>query len=65
MKKALLSMLVLLIPCQVWAHEGHGVPGHGDTVSHYLLDPWHLPLALFAAGMAAVAILAMRKRILR
>ena len=47
MKKSfLVTLAILVIPYQAWAHERHGTPGQGNTVSHYILDPLHLLLAL-------------------
>lgn len=37
----------------VFAHEGHGAPGHGHTVTHYLLEPQHFPM--IALTVLAVA----------
>lgn len=37
-----------------WGHEGHGVPGEGHTVKHYLLEPAHLPTVITCAAVIAV-----------
>ncbi len=39
-----------LAPMQLWAHEGHGLPGHGSSIAHYAFEPIHLPLALLASA---------------
>lgn len=50
-----------ILCCATWismqgaafAHEGHGTPGHGQTVTHYLLEPQHFPaiaLTVLAVG---------------
>ncbi len=36
-------------------HEGHGVPGQGNTVAHFAFDPLHLPL-LIVLCFAAIGI---------
>ncbi len=45
---------------QVWGHEGHGVPGQGETLTHYILDPYHLPLALLACAALVLGCMAIR-----
>ena len=63
MKRTLLgAVAVSIVPIQTWAHEGHGVPGHGHTVAHYALDPLHLPLALLACAAAIWCIVQLRGR---
>ncbi len=52
-KKLLLATTLLAIPAQAWGHEGHGASGDGETLTHYLLDPLHLPLALCLGGIVA------------
>lgn len=38
-----------------YAHEGHGAPGTGNSVSHFLLSPYHLlPLVLFTLALMAI-----------
>ncbi|MDX1929903.1 MAG: hypothetical protein SFV81_25475 [Pirellulaceae bacterium] len=49
-----------MLPQHAWGHEGHGVPGHGNTVAHYAFEPLHLPLAIIAC--AALIWLAMQLR---
>lgn len=56
------AVLCLAQPTLAWSHEGHGVPGHGNTVSHYLLDPWHLPLMLIIVGLVLVTLTAIQGR---
>ena len=58
----ILSFFVFSIPLSAWGHEGHGVPGQGETVAHYLFDPVHLPLALFLATLAIAAFTCLRGR---
>ena len=50
MKNFLTAVAMSLIPTQGWAHEGHGLPGHGNTVAHYAFDPLHLPLGIIACA---------------
>jgi hypothetical protein len=50
----------LLVPASVLAHPGHGEPGEGWTVAHYVAEPLHLLaavglVAVFAGGAAIVA----------
>ena len=37
------------------AHEGHGTPGHGNTVQHYLLEPSHIPVAILVVAAVIVS----------
>ncbi len=37
------------------AHEGHGTPGSGNSMDHFLFSPTHLlPLVLFAVALLVV-----------
>jgi hydrogenase/urease accessory protein HupE len=37
------------------AHEGHGTPGAGNSMVHFLFSPTHLlPLVLFAVALLAI-----------
>jgi hypothetical protein len=37
------------------AHEGHGAPGAGTSMAHFLLSPYHLlPLVLFTIALMAI-----------
>lgn len=37
------------------AHEGHGTPGAGNSIDHFLFSPTHLlPLVLFAVALLAI-----------
>ena len=37
------------------AHEGHGTPGAGNSMDHFLFSPTHLlPLVLFAVALLAI-----------
>ena len=36
-------------------HEGHGVPGQGNTVAHFAFNPLHLPL-LIVLCLAAIRV---------
>ena len=52
-------MCASLMASSAFGHEGHGVPGQGNTVSHYAFAPLHLPLllglCLLVFGFAMVA----------
>ena len=50
MKNFLTAVAMSLLPIQAWAHEGHGLAGHGNTVVHYVFDPLHLPLGIIACA---------------
>jgi hypothetical protein len=55
MAKAVVAAYVgLLFASNAMGHEGHGVRGHGDTVSHYVFDPMHLPTSSLACITAIV-----------
>jgi hypothetical protein len=36
--------LAVLVASSATGHEGHGIPGQENTVSHDALDPLHLPI---------------------
>ncbi len=59
LKKCVAAGVVIAFTESAMGHEGHGVHGQGNTVAHYVLDPWHLPLMILiciaAVGIAAVA----------
>jgi hypothetical protein len=39
----------------VHAHEGHGTPGAGNSMVHFLFSPYHLlPLVLFAIALIVI-----------
>ncbi len=61
-KKLLLALTLFAIPAQAWGHEGHGASGDGETLSHYLFDPLHLPLALCLGGMVAAGWILFARR---
>lgn len=47
------------------AHEGHGRPGEGHTLKHYLLEPIHLPLILLAVAAIVAAGILLTKYVRR
>jgi hypothetical protein len=51
MKKGILSCVCALgLTTSALAHEGHGTPGHGHTLQHYLLEPAHIPVAILVVA---------------
>jgi hypothetical protein len=54
------SVLFILMPMLVTAHEGHGST-EGFTVTHYLVEPEHFALPILLMAGVAFLILRMRK----
>jgi len=42
-----------------FGHEGHGAPGQGHTVQHYLLEPAHLPVVMVAVALVTATAFAL------
>ncbi|HMO16058.1 MAG TPA: hypothetical protein PKA76_17645 [Pirellulaceae bacterium] len=65
----IIFLVVLACEAKAFAHEGHGTPGEGHTVKHYLLEPTHLPSIIvgvsivFAAIAIVVYLIRRRKKI--
>jgi len=58
-----LALVTALWPALTAAHPGHGAPGDGWTALHYLTEPLHLPAALGALLLGALAWGAIRSRV--
>jgi hypothetical protein len=44
------------------AHPGHGQPGHGYTLVHYLTEPFHVIVGLSVIGAIVAGFALLRKR---
>lgn len=54
------SVLFILMPMLVTAHEGHGST-EGFTVTHYWVEPEHFALPILLIAGVAFLIIRMRK----
>ena len=54
------SLLFILMPMLVTAHEGHGST-EGFTVTHYFVEPEHFALPLLLIAGIAFLVIRMRK----
>lgn len=60
--------LVLLLGSSVSAHEGHGTPGEGSVVQHYVTEPIHasqLALVILSTVVLVVGCLVFKQLIWR
>jgi hypothetical protein len=57
-----LAMMLMVSPV-AWAHPGHGVSAHSESLAHYLFSPHHLlPFILFALTLVAFLIVSAKCR---
>ena len=56
------SVLFLLIPMFVTAHEGHGST-EGYTITHYVVEPVHFAIPVLLIAGIVFLVLRMRKAI--
>jgi hypothetical protein len=56
---------IFLCPTLAFAHEGHGDPGQGDSVTHYLLTPFHLTLSILLCIAITLAARMMGRQLSR
>ena len=55
------SLLLFAAPI-VQAHEGHGHPDHTEGILHYVVNPSHSVVGLFAALVITAAVLIVRRQ---
>jgi hypothetical protein len=70
MKNALAILFALGLFSSPIAHEGHGTPGQGHTLEHYLIEPAHIPavilvIATALLGAFSIARIVSRRRAAR
>ena len=46
----------------VQAHEGHGHPDHAEGILHYVVNPSHSVVGLYAALVITAAIFVVRRQ---
>ncbi len=56
------SVLFLLIPMLVTAHEGHGST-EGYTITHYMVEPVHFAIPVLLIAGIAFLVFRMRKAV--
>ena len=56
------SVLFILMPMLVTAHEGHGST-EGFTITHYMVEPVHFALPLLLIAGIAFLVIRMRKAV--
>jgi hypothetical protein len=56
------SVLFLLIPMLVTAHEGHGST-EGYTITHYVVEPVHFAIPVLLIAGIVFLVLRMRKAV--
>ena len=55
------SLLLCAAPI-VQAHEGHGHPEHTEGILHYVVNPSHSVVGLFAALVITAAVFVVRRQ---
>ncbi len=55
------SLLLFAAPI-VQAHEGHGHPEHTEGILHYVVNPSHSVVGLFAALVITAAVFVVRRQ---
>ena len=55
------SLLLFAAPI-VQAHEGHGHPDHTEGILHYVVNPSHSVVGLFAALVITAAVFIVRRQ---
>ena len=56
------SLLLLSAP-MVQAHEGHGHPEHTEGILHYVVNPSHSVVGLYAALVITAAVFVVRRQL--
>ena len=62
MRQCLITLAAVLASAEAFAHEGHGTPGEGQTVAHYVTEPLHVGGWIVAAIACGLIGRAMWKR---
>jgi MYXO-CTERM domain-containing protein len=60
-ESALLAVAVILAPRLSLAHGGHGDPSWYGSLTHYVVEPEHLPVTLALAVLVLVAVAGRRR----
>ena len=55
------SLMLFAAPI-VQAHEGHGHPEHTEGILHYVVNPSHSVVGLFAALVITAAVFVVRRQ---
>ena len=55
------SLLLFAAPI-VQAHEGHGHPDHTEGILHYVVNPSHSVVGLYAALVITAAVFVVRRQ---
>lgn len=62
LKPVLVAFTSLTIASPALAHPGHGVPGEGYSLLHYLTEPVHVASGLAALVLAIATTSFLRRR---
>lgn len=57
------SLSMLFAAPMVHAHEGHGHPEHTDGILHYVVNPSHSVVGLYAALVVTAAVFVVRRQL--
>ncbi len=55
------SLMLFAAPI-VQAHEGHGHPDHTEGILHYMVNPSHSVVGLYAALVITAAVFVVRRQ---
>ena len=63
MPRRLIAVSLLLFAAPIGqAHEGHGHPEHTEGILHYVVNPSHSVVGLFAALVITAAVFVVRRQ---
>ena len=63
MPRRLIAVSLMLFAAQiVQAHEGHGHPDHTEGILHYVVNPSHSVVGLYAALVITAAVFVVRRQ---
>jgi hypothetical protein len=61
-RRLIASSLLLFAAPIAQAHEGHGHPDHAEGILHYVVNPSHSVVGLYAALVITAAIFVVRRQ---
>lgn len=62
-RRLIAASLLLFAAPMAQAHEGHGHPEHTEGVLHYVVNPSHSVVGLYAALVITAAVIVVRRQL--